>query len=168
MLIFAHGGHFSWQVQGKPCVVVVQSRLFVTGARDRSGFIFEVQISWQVQHFGHGADRRGALISRQVPRSLTPTLTLTQTHSHPPSLSLTLTPALTLTHTHTHTYTHTHSHTHTHHPATDTHTHHPATVTMIPTFMRLDPWTFCFKTSHTLLGLTHHRTRLALPHSSFA
>ena len=26
--IFAHGGHFSWQ--GKPCVLVLQSRLFVT------------------------------------------------------------------------------------------------------------------------------------------
>ena len=30
--IFTHGGHFSWQAQGKPCVLVVQSRLFVTGA----------------------------------------------------------------------------------------------------------------------------------------
>ena len=35
--IFAHGGHFSWEVQGKPRVLAVQSRLFVTGARDRSG-----------------------------------------------------------------------------------------------------------------------------------
>ena len=24
---------------------------------------FELQISWQVQHFGHGGDRRGAQIS---------------------------------------------------------------------------------------------------------
>ena len=38
VLIFGHGGHFSWQVQGKPRVLVVQSRLFVTGAKDRSGF----------------------------------------------------------------------------------------------------------------------------------
>ena len=37
--IFAHGGHFSWQAQGKPRVLVLQSRLFVTGARrDRSCF----------------------------------------------------------------------------------------------------------------------------------
>ena len=28
--IFAHGGDFSWQAQGKPCVLVLQSRLFVT------------------------------------------------------------------------------------------------------------------------------------------
>ena len=31
--IFAHGGHFSWQAPGKPRVLVLQSRLFVTGAR---------------------------------------------------------------------------------------------------------------------------------------
>ena len=37
VLIFGRG-HFSWQVQGKPHVLVVQSRLFVTGAKDRSGF----------------------------------------------------------------------------------------------------------------------------------
>ena len=36
--IFRHGGHYSWQAQGKPHVAVVQSRLFVTGARDRLGF----------------------------------------------------------------------------------------------------------------------------------
>ena len=30
--ILGHGGHFSWQA----LVLVVQSRLFVTGARDRS------------------------------------------------------------------------------------------------------------------------------------
>ena len=36
--IFGYGGHFSWQVQGKPRALVVPSRLFVTGARDRSGF----------------------------------------------------------------------------------------------------------------------------------
>ena len=35
--IFAHGGHFAWQAQGKPRALVVQSRPFVTGARDRSG-----------------------------------------------------------------------------------------------------------------------------------
>ena len=35
--IFGHGGHFSWQAQGKSHVLVVQSRLFVTGARDRTG-----------------------------------------------------------------------------------------------------------------------------------
>ena len=34
--IFGPGGHFSWQAQGKPRVLVVQSRLFVTGARDRA------------------------------------------------------------------------------------------------------------------------------------
>ena len=43
----------------KPRVLAQQSRLFVTGARDRS----EMQFSWQVQHFGHGGDRRGAQIS---------------------------------------------------------------------------------------------------------
>ena len=26
-------------------------------------FCFDMQFSWQVQHFGHGGDRRGALIS---------------------------------------------------------------------------------------------------------
>ena len=36
--IFTHGGHFPWQAQGKPCVLVVSSRPFVTGARDQSGF----------------------------------------------------------------------------------------------------------------------------------
>ena len=36
--IFGHGGHFSWQAQGKPRASVVQSRLLVTGARVRSGF----------------------------------------------------------------------------------------------------------------------------------
>ena len=36
--ILAHGGHFSRQVRGKPRVLVLQSRLFVTGARDRSCF----------------------------------------------------------------------------------------------------------------------------------
>ena len=35
--IFGHGGHFSWQAQGKPRDLVVQSRLFLKGARDRSG-----------------------------------------------------------------------------------------------------------------------------------
>ena len=33
-----HGSHFSWQAQGKPRVLVLQRRLFVTGARDRSCF----------------------------------------------------------------------------------------------------------------------------------
>ena len=36
--IFGHGCHFSWQAQGKPRVLVVQSRLLVTGPRVRSGF----------------------------------------------------------------------------------------------------------------------------------
>ena len=36
--IFGHGGHFSWQAEGKRALVA-QSRLFVTGARGRSGFI---------------------------------------------------------------------------------------------------------------------------------
>ena len=36
--IFVHGGDLSWQAQGKPRVLVLQSRLFVTGARDRSCF----------------------------------------------------------------------------------------------------------------------------------
>ena len=35
---FRTGGHLSWQAQGKPRAMAVQSRLFVTGARDRSGF----------------------------------------------------------------------------------------------------------------------------------
>ena len=34
--IFGHGGHL--QAQGKPPVLVVDSQLFLTGARDRSGF----------------------------------------------------------------------------------------------------------------------------------
>ena len=39
--IFAHG-HFSWQAQGKPRVLVVLRRLlFVTGTRDRSGFTWK-------------------------------------------------------------------------------------------------------------------------------
>ena len=54
--------------------------LFVAGARETSCFgapkstfldrckgsellYFEMQFSWQVQHFGHGGDRRGAQIS---------------------------------------------------------------------------------------------------------
>ena len=37
VLIFGHGAHFPWQAQGKHRVLVVQSRLFLTGARDRSG-----------------------------------------------------------------------------------------------------------------------------------
>ena len=52
----------SWQAQGKLRVLVLQSRLFVTGARDRSIY-FEMQFSWQVQHFGHAGDRQGAQIS---------------------------------------------------------------------------------------------------------
>ena len=35
-------------------------RLFVTGGRGRSCFTLSW---WQVQHFGHGGDRRGAQIS---------------------------------------------------------------------------------------------------------
>ena len=34
--ISGHGGHFSWQAQGAPRVLMVQSRFFVTDARDRS------------------------------------------------------------------------------------------------------------------------------------
>ena len=48
--IFGHGGHFSWQAQGKPRLLVVQSRLFVTGAEGSERFYLEMQISWQVQH----------------------------------------------------------------------------------------------------------------------
>ena len=55
--IFARGGHFSWQVQGK--------RGPKSTFRDRCNgserLCFEVQISWQVQHFGHGGDLWGAL-----------------------------------------------------------------------------------------------------------
>ena len=36
--ISVNGDHFSWQAQGNPRVLVLQSRLFVTGARDRSCF----------------------------------------------------------------------------------------------------------------------------------
>ena len=36
--IFAHGGDFSWQAQGEPRALVLQSRLFVAGARDRGCF----------------------------------------------------------------------------------------------------------------------------------
>ena len=36
--MFGLGGHFSWQVQGKPPFLVVQSRLFVAGEGDRSSF----------------------------------------------------------------------------------------------------------------------------------
>ena len=35
--IFGQGSHFSSQTQGKPCVLGVHIRLFVTCARDRSG-----------------------------------------------------------------------------------------------------------------------------------
>ena len=63
--IFANGGRCSWQAQGKPRALVLQSRLFVTGARDRSCFlrnagfavwivtfgrVARLQISWQAQH----------------------------------------------------------------------------------------------------------------------
>ena len=34
--ILVHGGHFSWQAQGKPRVWRSKSQRFVTGARDRS------------------------------------------------------------------------------------------------------------------------------------
>ena len=61
MRIFAHGGDLSWQAQGKAHVLVLQSRLFVTGSE---AFYFEMQF------FGagaallrHGGDRRGAQIS---------------------------------------------------------------------------------------------------------
>ena len=60
--LFGHGRHFSWQVQGKPRVLVVQSRLFVRGARGQSGATSKFQISW-AQHFGYGGDLRRALIS---------------------------------------------------------------------------------------------------------
>ena len=55
--ILVRGGHFSWQAQGKPRVWCSKVTF-----RDRL-FYFEVQFSWQVQHFGHGGDRRGAQIS---------------------------------------------------------------------------------------------------------
>ena len=61
--LFAHGDHFSWQAQGKPRVLVPQSRLFVTGARGLEVFDFEVQFLWQAQRLGHGGDRQGAQIS---------------------------------------------------------------------------------------------------------
>ena len=35
---FAHGDPIAWQAQRKPRALVVQSRLIVTGARDRRGF----------------------------------------------------------------------------------------------------------------------------------
>ena len=54
--ILVHGGHFSWQAQGKPHVLVLQSRLFVTGA--------------------------AVLLRNGVTLTLTLTLTLTHTHSH--------------------------------------------------------------------------------------
>ena len=38
MHTFAHGDHFSWQAQGKPRGLVLQSRFFVIGARDRNCF----------------------------------------------------------------------------------------------------------------------------------
>ena len=42
--IFVHGGRFSWQVRGKPRVLVVQSRLLVTGSRGRNGFSLKCRI----------------------------------------------------------------------------------------------------------------------------
>ena len=44
----------------KGVVLVLQSRLFVTGARGRSCFTSNAVF---VQHFGHGGDGRGAQIS---------------------------------------------------------------------------------------------------------
>ena len=56
--IFAHGGHFSWQAQGKPRVSTFRDR-----CKGSELFCFVMQFSWQVQHFGHVGDRRGAQIS---------------------------------------------------------------------------------------------------------
>ena len=59
MRIFAHGDDFSWQAQGKPRVLVVSSRLFVTGARDQSGFISKRRFRGRC----NGRDLRAALTS---------------------------------------------------------------------------------------------------------
>ena len=42
--------------QGKPRVLVVQSRLFMTGARDRSGSISMCRFRGKAQRFGHGGN----------------------------------------------------------------------------------------------------------------
>ena len=56
--IFAHGGHFSWQAQGKPRGA--PNSTFRDRCKGSDVFCFEMQFSW---HFGHGGDRRGAKIS---------------------------------------------------------------------------------------------------------
>ena len=107
--ILGHGDHFSWQAQGKPHVLVLQNQLVVTGARDPERLYFELQISWQVQRFGHGGDLRRALISHSHSHSFTLTLDLTLSHSLTHSLSLSLSLSLTLSHSHSHSHSHTHS-----------------------------------------------------------
>ena len=64
--IFGHGSHFSRQAQGKPCVLVVQSRLSrqvqgIGAVLNRSAdFVAGAAL------FGHGGDLRRALISRSI------------------------------------------------------------------------------------------------------
>ena len=62
--IFGHGGHFSWQAHGKPRALVVQSRPFVTGARDRSGFTSMCRLCGRRSTLhGRGGNLRRALLS---------------------------------------------------------------------------------------------------------
>ena len=52
MRIFAHGGHFSWQAQGKPRALVLQSRLFVTEVQGIGAVLLRnAVVVAGVQHF---------------------------------------------------------------------------------------------------------------------
>ena len=56
MRIFAYGGHFSWKTS---CFGASKST-FRDNYKGSDLFYFELQFSWQAQHFGHGCDRRGS------------------------------------------------------------------------------------------------------------
>ena len=60
--ILVHGGHFSWQAQGKPSFGASKST-FRDRCKGSELCYFEMEFLWQVQHFGHVGDRRGAQIS---------------------------------------------------------------------------------------------------------
>ena len=145
MPILAHGGDFSWQAQGKPCVLVLQSRPFVTGARDRSCFTSKcsfrgrcgtldmVVIVEELRFRDRCSESRLLDMWTSKCRSLRRRSTLCLTLTHSPSHSHSLSPTLTLTHTHSHFHSHSLSLTlaltlpHTHpHPHPHTHTHSPS------------------------------------------
>ena len=59
-----------WQAQGKPHVLVVQSRVAVAGGR-LQWFYFAAQILWQAQRCGHGGGlRRSDVVAGAVNREL--------------------------------------------------------------------------------------------------